>query len=100
VLTCLQWGIAVEGFDSEHFAPLVGTRTSAFIHDEVIVMCPLDRVPAVARLVREVVERVVQKWIPRVRITAGAVAMLRWSKKAKATYNEAGELIPWAPKAA
>lgn len=100
VLTCLQWGIEVEGFDSEHFAALEGTRTCAFIHDEVIVMCRVDLASTVARLVREVVERVVQRWMPDVPITAGAVAMMRWSKKAKATFNEAGELIPWVPKAA
>ncbi|MBK6920588.1 MAG: hypothetical protein IPH07_24520 [Deltaproteobacteria bacterium] len=98
VLACLQWGQEAEGFDAEHFAPLNGTRTLAYIHDEVIVQCPIDQASAVASLVQEVVERVVQKWIPRVRITAGAVAMLRWSKKAKATFDANGRLIPWVPK--
>lgn len=99
VLTCLQWGFPVDGFDAERFAPLVGTRTAAFIHDEVIVMCPIDTASQVATLIREVVERVVQQWIPRVKITAGAVAMMRWSKKAKATFDADGRLIPWVPKA-
>lgn len=101
VLACLQWGQAhlVDGFDAEHFTPLVGTRTVAFIHDEVIVQCRIDAASEVANLVREVVERVVQKWIPRVRITAGTVAMMRWSKKAKPTFDAEGRLIPWEPKA-
>lgn len=75
---------------------LEDSRLLVFIHDEVIVDAPIERCHEVAQLTRELVERVYARWTPDVPVTAGATAMMRWSKKAKAVYKD-GKLVPWTP---
>lgn len=75
--------------------PLADSRLLLFIHDEVIVDAPIERAHEVAKLTQEIVERVYMRWTPDIPVTAGAHAMMRWSKKAKAVYDANGRLIPW-----
>ena len=76
-------------------SPLVGSNTLVFVHDEVIVDAPIERCHEVARAVQDLVQTVYRRWTPDLPVTAGATAMLRWSKKAKRKTNVYGELIPW-----
>lgn len=72
------------------------SKTLVFIHDEVIVDAREDECHDIAQATRELVERVYARWTPDIPVTAGAAAMRRWSKKAKAQYVQ-GRLVPWTP---
>ncbi len=73
---------------------LTCARTVAFIHDEFLVRCPVEHCHEVGESVKLLVETVYRRWTPDVRVSAGAKAFYRWSKKAKAVY-EGGRLVPW-----
>lgn len=65
-----------------------------FIHDEDLVSCPIEHCDPVARIVQGIVQSTYQRWTPDIPVTTGAVAMVRWSKKAKRTVDNEGRLIP------
>lgn len=74
---------------------LYGCRIDLFIHDEIIISAPLDRVDAAGKRLAEVMVREMQAVLPHVPITASPTAMTRWSKAAEEVRNEKGELVVW-----
>lgn len=75
-------------------SPLYGTRPVFFVHDEIIIEVPrgIDVHDAGQRLAQVMID-CMQRWIPRVQITASPCAMTRWSKSAKEMFDDAGRLI-------
>jgi DNA polymerase-1 len=74
---------------------LYGSFPLLFIHDEIIVETPFEKLDAAAKELERVMVEVYQRFTPDVRITADAHAMFRWSKKAEAVYDDQGRLVPW-----
>jgi len=61
-------------------SPVYGCRTLAFIHDEVLIEIPLDRLHEAAFRARDVFVAGAQVFVPDVPLTASPAAQLRWSK--------------------
>lgn len=76
-------------------SPLFGSRPVLFIHDEIIIEAPEEKVHEAAQRLEEVMVRRMEKYISRVRISAGAVAMRWWSKDAYEVRDADGRLVPW-----
>jgi DNA polymerase-1 len=79
-------------------SPLFGCRIVNFVHDEFILEAPLHRVHEAGQELSRIIRTTLQEWLPDMdpkAIKAKPVAMLRWSKKAKAVYDKEGRLIPW-----
>lgn len=76
-------------------SPLFGCRIVNFIHDQIIMEAPEDKVDACAKELQKIMETTFNKWIPDLHIKAEPCAMFQWTKLAKSCYNEKGELIPW-----
>lgn len=91
-MKAVLWELACEHYVGKGL--LSQCRTVAFVHDEVIVQVPLDAAHEAAKLIQDTVTSVFARWTPDVKVTAGAVAMRRWSKKAKAVF-ENGRLQVW-----
>lgn len=82
---------------NEPNSPLYNTRTVAFVHDEIIIEAPLDRVHEAGEALADVMTVGANTYLPDVPIPRSKVkpvAMIRWSKKASPTYKE-GRLVPW-----
>jgi len=77
-------------------SPLYGCRPVLFVHDEIVMEAPpsADLTAAAARLV-EVMVKGMASLVTCVPVTAGPVAMMRWSKKAKEIRDPQGRLVPW-----
>jgi DNA polymerase I-like protein with 3'-5' exonuclease and polymerase domains len=73
---------------------LWGSHIVAFIHDEIIIEAPIDRVDEAARALSEVMEEAFALWVPEVPSKVETVAMLRWSKDADRVVED-GRLVPW-----
>ena len=73
---------------------LWGSHIVAFIHDEIIIEAPIDRVDEAARALSEVMEEAFALWVPEVPSKVETVAMLRWSKDAERVVED-GRLVPW-----
>lgn len=74
-------------------SPLFGTRPVFFVHDEIIIEVPAHAdVHAAGHRLAQVMVDCMQRWIPRVQITASPVAMTRWSKSAKEVFDADGRL--------
>ena len=84
-------GVTLEGARS----PLSGCRIVNFVHDEFILEVPIGRQTAVAERLGEIMRTAPKPYLPDVRIDAEAVAMARWSKKAKRKLAPSGELLIW-----
>jgi hypothetical protein len=69
-------------------------RVVNFAHDEFILEVPLKWVHEVALQLETIMAAAPRKYLPDVKIGSEAVAMLRWSKKAKRVERN-GELVPW-----
>jgi DNA polymerase-1 len=78
-------------------SPLYGSRIVLFLHDELILECPLDRIDACGKELPRILCQAVQEVIPGVPITSTACAMLRWWKGAKPVFF-CGELVPSKPE--
>lgn len=88
-------GLMYEFYDRPE-SPIYGCRMLGFLHDEVLLECPLDRLHETAHYARDVFVAGAQKWIPDVPLTASPAAMLRWSKVAgDPVFDAQGKLIPW-----
>lgn len=74
-----------------------GARLCNFVHDEFILEVPLAWVTEVAAQLEEIMANAPKRYLPDVRISSEAIAMLRWSKNAKRIVDN-GELIPWDEK--
>ena len=77
-------------------SPLYGCRPICFIHDEILLEAPIFKTHEAAKELERVMVAVYQRFTPDVRITAGAHAMGRWSKKAKEVFDDDGRLVPWS----
>ena len=75
---------------------LYGSRLVLFLHDELILECPIDKIDACGKELVRILCGAVQEVIPDVIITSTAVAMLRWWKGAKPVFMS-GELVPSKP---
>ena len=67
-----------------------------FIHDEIGLEVRLDKVDYAAKKLVKIMEKAGKIYCKHVPLTASAIAMYHWSKKAEPTYRE-GKLIPWEP---
>lgn len=77
-------------------SPLWGSRIVAFIHDELLVEIPIERLQEAAKRLQELWTGGAQEVIPDVLITAAPAASFRWSKSAgDPVYDAAGRLIPF-----
>lgn len=92
------YAVAREQHCNPH-SPLYGTKTLAFVHDELLVEMPEDRY--LTQRCREL-ERVMcdayNVYTPDVPVSAESTAMRVWSKKAKTKYDDNGDIIIWEPK--
>lgn len=80
-------------------SPLYGTRSVAFIHDEIIAECEEGpRMSAAARELGRVMCEAGSVFTPDVPLRAVPLIMRVWSKNAEPVYDEEGNLIPWEPK--
>jgi DNA polymerase-1 len=77
-------------------SPLFGSRLVLFLHDELILECPIEKLTACGKELVRILCDAVQEVIPDVPITSMAVAMLRWWKGAKPVLFN-GELVPSKP---
>lgn len=74
---------------------LFGCRLVNFVHDELILEAPIDRVHEAGEALSEVMLRQAKVRLPDVNIEASSVAMMRWSKDAARVVDANGRLIPW-----
>lgn len=73
-----------------------GQRVIAFIHDEVLVEVPgSDDYRAAADSISDIMIAAMRKVCPDVAIRTEYAVMRRWSKIAKAVYDDKGRLIPY-----
>ena len=70
-----------------------------FAHDEFIVEVPLEWLHEVSLQLETIMATAPRKYLPDVKIASEAVAMLRWSKKAKRVERD-GMLVPYDLEAA
>jgi DNA polymerase-1 len=80
-------------------SPLYGSRAVAFIHDEIIIEAPTERLHEAGAELSRIMVETMQVDVPDVRITATPAAMRRWFKGAEPVFVD-GRLIPWEPKGA
>lgn len=76
---------------------LYGSRLVLFLHDEVILEVPEDRVHECGEEIVRILVGAVQEVIPDIPITSAAVAFRRWYKGAKPV-KISGKLVPCKPK--
>jgi DNA polymerase family A len=88
------WVITREIFTGSGPLAKSGARMVNFVHDEMLVECPLEWLTEVAAQLEHIMATAPQKYLPDVRISSEAVAMLRWSKNATRVERD-GELVPW-----
>lgn len=83
----------------EPSSPLYGTKTLAFVHDELILEMPEDRMLTKrCKELTKVMCKAYNRFTPDVPVSAEATAMRVWSKKAKPRYDAAGDIIVWEPE--
>ena len=76
-----------------------GYRTTAFVHDEVVIELPeasdyADEARRVERILCEAMTDTLQSDIP---ITVEFAVAERWYKQAEAVWED-GRLVPWEPR--
>lgn len=77
---------------------LYGSRSVAFIHDEVLMEHPEDVASERANAQARIMCAEMQALVPDVKITAAPALMRCWYKDAEAVYNSRNELVCWEPK--
>lgn len=77
---------------------LFGSRSVAFIHDEVIMEHPEATASERAAVQARVMCAEMQAVVPDVKITASPALMRCWYKGADAVYDSKNRLVPWEPK--
>lgn len=93
------YAVAREQHCNPH-SPLYGTKTLAFIHDELILEMPEDRyLTQRANELQRVMCEAYNVYTPDVPVSAEAKATRVWSKAAKRITDErTGELLVWEPE--
>lgn len=76
---------------------LRGSYPVLFIHDEVVLETPLDKVHEHSEHLCRLMLDGMRAYIPDVAIRAEPVAMMRWSKSAEELRDSDGRLVPWRP---
>ncbi len=93
-----MWRVALEQYERPASA-LYGTRTVAFVHDEIIVEGPIATAHEAAMRLGDVMVEAANTYLSNVPIQRAKVRpllMSRWSKKAKPVVGADGRLIAWA----
>lgn len=74
---------------------LFGSRPVAFIHDELLVEVPLDKVGEAAARIEALMIQGMQKFVKDVPVLAEPVISLTWDGRAEQVYDENGMLMVW-----
>ncbi len=81
-------------YEKGHNDLLYGVRQLAFVHDEVLLEIPLDRLHEAAYAARDAFVGGAQVWVPDVPLTAQPAASLCWTKASSdPTFDSNGRLI-------
>lgn len=88
------WLVASECY-GDPSSPLYGCRPVLYIHDEIIIEAPTDRVHEAGHRLSDLMVKGMSPFTPDVPIQASPVAMDRWSKDAEPVFDEAGKLQVW-----
>ena len=80
---------------------LRGCHPVLFIHDEIILEAPIATAHLAAAALAAIMELAFRPFVPALEsvVEAEPVLMRRWYKGAKPVHNDAGQLVPWEPKA-
>jgi hypothetical protein len=84
----------------EPTSALYGTFIVNFVHDELILECPIGQLEAAARELREVMCYEFNKYTPDVPVHAEAEAMIHWTKNGQKVFDENDEYVWDLDKAA
>ena len=76
---------------------LYGCRPVLFLHDEIILEVPEERLDMAAKCLSGLMEAALRIILPDVPVRTSVSAMRRWYKDAEAVYID-GHLVPWEPK--
>ena len=76
-------------------SPLFGTRSLAFVHDEILIEAPEAKAHAAAMELSRVMEEEFNAFVPDAPTKAEPTMMRFWSKKAKQVWTDDGRLMPW-----
>lgn len=87
--------LTVQEMYDDDGSPLFGCRPAIFIHDEIVIECPVDRVDRAGKRLAELMVMGMNKYVPDIPITAAPVAMDRWSKDAETLFDQEGRLQVW-----
>jgi len=90
-----MWALTKQCKDKNHV--LYGCFPLMFVHDEVIMEAPEERIHECGVAFQHTMLSEAQKWMPDVPVEGDVHAMRYWYKKAKTIYNEKGELQIWEP---
>lgn len=74
---------------------LYGWRPWNLVHDELLLEGPIETVHAAGLELKRLMEYGFNQYVPDCPTTADPVAMPYWTKEAKPTYDNRGELIVW-----
>lgn len=91
------WAVCKECYVQSD-SPLYGCRPIGFIHDEIIIEAPLDRLHEAAFRLRDVMVDEMQKLCPDVLVQAEPAAATRWYKAMDKRFDANGRLICWEPE--
>ena len=80
-------------------SPLYGCLPHAFVHDEVLLSAPIDRVHEAASRLEALMVAGMKHYIPNVDVRVETEAADRWSKKAQRVVDANGRLQVWTPAA-
>jgi NTP pyrophosphatase (non-canonical NTP hydrolase) len=100
-----MWNVVKACYD-EPSGPLYGFHPVAFVHDEIICEGPSERAATAAAELARLMKVAANIYLTHVPMHDEKTWPLRlepcimtcWSKEAKPTYNDEGELIAWEPK--
>lgn len=82
----------------EPASPLYGCRVVAFVHDELILECPIGRHSAAAKELGRLMCEGANVYLSRVPVRTEPLAMAVWSKAAEPLYNDNGDILIWYPQ--
>ena len=75
-----------------------GLKIVNFIHDEIIVESPLDKVAEHEKIMKELMVSGMRQVIKNVKVKTKSSAMLRWYKEAaEDLYDSNGDIVVWEP---
>lgn len=90
------WDIFRACYDFTLDSPLYGCRIVNFVHDEFVGEAPENRAHEAAYEVRRLMLKAAAPFLPDVKSEVEPALMRRYSKDAKAVFDDDKRLIPWA----